>query len=96
VSIEAELFELGGDPFGVVLVIGRTDVVRASREALSCNREDCRGWEWRGFLFPLSFGVGRFGGVAEESLLVGDDMAARKAQARGPRRKRKQGRRDGS
>jgi len=34
------------------------------------------GWEWRAVFLPLAFGAGRFGGVAEERLLVGGDVFA--------------------
>jgi hypothetical protein len=51
-------------------------MVRMRGEALHISAEIVRAGNGAEFLFPLAFGAGRFGGVAEERLLVGDDMAA--------------------
>ncbi len=84
VRIETELLKLRGNPFGVSLVGLRPNMVRVGREFLHVSAQIVGAGNGAEFLFPLSFGVGRFGGVAEESLLVGDDMAVerRKREAR--------------
>jgi hypothetical protein len=76
VGIEAELFEFGGDPFGVVFVVGRTDVVGPGREPLHIGAKIIGSGNGAQLFFPLALGARGCGGVAEERLLVGDDVIA--------------------
>ena len=65
-GVESPFFEAGEDPFGVVFVVGRADVVRSGAEAAhvfaNVGGEDAV----LKFLFPVAFGGGSLGGVAEE------------------------------
>src|SRR6266849_3565862 len=76
VRVKTELLELGGDPLGVVLVGLRTDVVRSCGKFLHVRAEIFGTGNGAEFLFPLTFGAGRFGGVAEERRLIGDNVVA--------------------
>jgi len=51
-------------------------VVRVRGEFLHVRAEIVRAGNGAQFFFPLAFGAGRFGGVAEERLLVGGDVVA--------------------
>ena len=76
VGIETELLEFCGDPFGVVLVVGRTDVVRARGKTLHVGAQIVRAGKGAELLFPLALRPRRFGGVTEQRLLVGDYVTA--------------------
>src|SRR2546429_9997534 len=75
-GVETKLLQFRRDPFGVVFVVGRTDVVRTRGEALHVSAEILRAGNGAQFLFPLAFGAGKFGGVAKKRLLVSDDVMA--------------------
>src|SRR6266436_2398846 len=85
--IETELLEFCGDPFGVLFVIGRADVVRARRETLQVSAEIVRAGDGAEFLFPLALRPRRFGRVAEQRLLVGSDMVAERRERETGKRK---------
>src|SRR5260370_28071350 len=75
VRVETKLLEFSGDPFGVVFVVWRTDMVRARREAVHVSAEIVPARDGAELLFPLAFGAGRFRGGAEERLLLGGAVA---------------------
>ena len=75
-GVETELLELRGDPFGIVFVVGRTDVVRTRGKALHIGTEIFRTGNGAQLFFPLAFGAGRFGGIAKERLLLSDDVVS--------------------
>src|SRR5262249_55707923 len=75
-GIEAELLELGGDPLGVVLIVGGADVVGARGEALHVGAEILGLGDGLELLLPLTFGAGRLGGETEEGFVVGGGECA--------------------
>src|SRR5260221_219798 len=52
------------------------NMVRGGREFLHVSSQIVGGGNGAELFFPLPFGAGRFGRVAEERLLVGGDVAA--------------------
>ena len=78
--VEAKLLEFCGDPFGVLFVVGRADVVRVRGETLHVIAEVLRAGNGAELLFPLAFDAGRLGGIAEERLLVGGDVAPERSK----------------
>src|SRR5258707_793040 len=74
VCVETKLLEFRGDPFGVVLVVGRANVVRVRGKSLHVSAEVVRTGNGTELLFPLAFDAGRLGGIAEKRLLVSDDV----------------------
>ena len=71
------------DPLGIVFVVGGADVVRARGKVLHVGAEIVRAGNGAELFFPLALGARRFGGIAEERLLVGNDVTAngRESQA---------------
>src|SRR2546422_2170425 len=71
VRVPAELLEPGGDPFRIVFVVRRADMMRARREALHVSAQVLRAGNRTELFFPLAFGARRFGGITVERLVVG-------------------------
>jgi hypothetical protein len=76
VGVETKFLEFRGDPFGVVFVVGRADVVRVGGEALHVGTEVVRARDGAELFFPLALGARRLRGISIERLLVGDDVMA--------------------
>ena len=57
VGIEAEFLVLGQNPFGVFLVVGRADIVRAGAQTLHVGAEVGGARRGAEFFFPLAFGA---------------------------------------
>ena len=70
-GVEAVGLELGDEPLGVVLVVGRADVVRARGEAAHVFANAIGFGDGAEFLLPLHFGGGVSGGIAAEGFGVG-------------------------
>ena len=68
---EAELLEFCGQPVGIVLVVGRADVVRAGGKAAHVFAHVVGARNGAKFFFPLALGAGGFGGVAVERGFIG-------------------------
>jgi len=76
VCVQTKLFEFPEDPFGIVLVIRRADVVWTRREPLHVRAQILRAGYGAQLFFPLAFGLGRLCGKAGERLLFGNDAMA--------------------
>ena len=71
VRVEAELLEFGEEPLGIVLVVGRADIVRTGGETLHVVAHVVRAGDDAKFFFPMALGVGGFGGKAIERRVIG-------------------------
>jgi hypothetical protein len=81
VRVEAELLELGENPFGVVPIVRRTDVVRPGAEALHVGAEVLRAGNGAKLFFPLAFGAGGVGRVPIKRRFVGGDVRFERCEA---------------
>src|SRR5260370_28000127 len=78
VRVETKLLEFSGDPFGVVFVVWRTDMVRARREAVDVSAEVFPGRNGAEVLFPPAFDAGRVGGGGRRTLPRGGVLGRQK------------------
>ena len=71
VGVQAPLFELRQDPLGVVLIVGRADVMRAGGQALHVVVQILGAGSGAEHYLPVVFGVRRFRRVAAQDGGVG-------------------------
>ena len=63
-GVETPLFEFGEHPLGVVLVVGRADVVRTRGEALHVVAQVLGLGDGAEFRFPVALSAGGSGGIS--------------------------------
>jgi hypothetical protein len=69
--VHAELFEFGEEPLGVVLIVGRSDMVRPGGQSLHVGAQVGGIGEGAEFGFPVALGAGGLGGVSAQRRGVG-------------------------
>jgi hypothetical protein len=70
VGVESKFFVLGENPFGVVFIVRRADMMWVGCQPLHVRSKVCRAWHCTKLLFPLALDAGGIGGVTRERRLV--------------------------
>src|SRR5207248_1614404 len=72
--VQTKLFEFPKNPFRVLLVVRRPNMVRMRREQFHIRAHVLWIRKRAQLLFPLAFRLRRFGGVAVQRLLFGNNV----------------------
>jgi hypothetical protein len=76
VGIEAEFLVFGKNPFRIVFVVGRADVVGMRGQTLHIGAKICRARCGAEFFFPLALGAGGFCGITRERRFLRNALVA--------------------